>query len=314
MAVDRPPRGNANVHIADLTVSVALANAETMGLDRLDAEYLLLRSLQRRPTDRAWLRAKSDTLLTPIQSAFYQDLCKRRRTGEPLAYITGSRGFYGLELAVDARVLDPRPDTETLVDWALDVIWDIPSPHVLDLGTGSGAVALAIQHHKRDAEVWAIDASADALEVARANAVHLGLPIKFVEGSWLTPLLYIHTDADLESQPNLSLRPQAKFDLIVSNPPYIAEGDPHLTALVHEPIVALTSGPDGLRDIRLIVEQSPNCLKAGGWLLLEHGYDQAQAVATILQARGFTNIQARKDLAGIERCTCGQWLSAATCG
>ncbi|MFY7905902.1 MAG: peptide chain release factor N(5)-glutamine methyltransferase, partial [Burkholderiaceae bacterium] len=263
---------------------------------------------------RAWIRANSDFVLSPIEVAKYFEMCERRLAGEPLAYITGSRGFYGLELAIDARVLDPRPDTETLVDWALDVIRGQHGPRVLDLGTGSGAIALAIQHQKRDAKVWASDASADALDVARANAARLGLPIQFQLGSWLAPLLAANADtvgASHQVEPSCA---HPTFDLIVSNPPYIAEGDPHLPALTHEPIGALTSGPDGLRDIRQIVQQSPACLKAGGWLLLEHGHDQAGAVTDILHTGGFTHIQSRKDLAGIERCTGGQWLPMASGG
>lgn len=297
-----------------LTISAALAQAEANGLDRMDAEYLILFALQRTPTERAWLRVNHHEPLATCLSTTFQELCKRRHAGEPLAYITGSRGFYGLELAIDSRVLDPRPDTETLVDWALDVIRGQHSPHVLDLGTGSGAIALAIQHQKREAKVWATDASTDALDVARANAARLGLDIHFQHGSWLAPLLGANTDRVTASHPFGPSCAHPTFDLIVSNPPYIAEGDPHLPALTHEPIGALTSGPDGLRDIRQIIQQSPVCLKASGWLLLEHGYDQASAVKDILLAGGFTHIQSRKDLAGIERCTGGQWLPKASDG
>jgi release factor glutamine methyltransferase len=173
---------------------------------------------------------------------------------------------------------------------------------------------LAIQHQKRDAKVWASDASTDALDVARANAARLGLLIQFLHGSWLAPLLAAKSDTVSTSDPIEPSCAHPTFDLIVSNPPYLAEGDPHLPALTHEPIGALTSGPDGLRDIRQIVQQSPACLKAGGWLLLEHGYVQAGMVTEILHAGGFTHIQSRKDLAGIERCTGGQWLPMASGG
>jgi release factor glutamine methyltransferase len=214
--------------------------------------------------------------------------------GEPLAYIIGHRGFYGLELAVDPRVLDPRPDTETLVDWALDVLGNLKAPKVADLGTGSGAVALAIQHQRPDAVVAAVDASADALAVAQANAERLQLPITCLLGHWLDPL------------------PDGEQDLIVSNPPYIAEGDPHLPALRHEPTMALTSGPDGLDAIRHIIAGAPRALRPGGWLLLEHGYDQGDAVAALLHARGFSDVAHRRDLGNHVRCTGGRWLGAHT--
>jgi release factor glutamine methyltransferase len=183
-------------------------------------------------------------------------------------------------------VLVPRPDTETLVEWALQCLDGRPAPAVLDLGTGSGAIALAIQHARPDARVAAVDASADALAVARANAARLGLPVRFAQADWLD-------GAD------------HGLDLIVSNPPYIVAGDPHLAALRHEPLQALVSGADGLDDIRRIVRAAPEHLADGGWLLLEHGYDQAEAVRQLLAARGFAEVQSRADLAGIARCSGG---------
>ncbi len=269
------------------TISQTLSDAYATGLEPLDAQRLLLATLEFGDRGRAWLRVNGDMDLTQAELVRFTADCQRRLSGEPLAYITGKREFFGLTLQVDRRVLDPRPDTETLVDWALDVLMHTPHPHVVDLGTGSGAIALAIQHERSDAIVTAVDASTDALAVAQANADRLELPVRLIQGSWLTPL-------------------QQRFDLIVSNPPYIAEGDSHLPALVHEPIEALTSGPDGLDDIRLIVAQSPACLLPGGWLLLEHGHDQADAVAALLCRQGFVNVQSRKDLAGIARCTGGQ--------
>jgi release factor glutamine methyltransferase len=161
----------------------------------------------------------------------------------------------------------------------------------VDLGTGSGAIALALKHTRPDANVQAVDASEDALAVARSNAERLGLDLGFHLGSWLTPLAS-HT-----------------FDAIVSNPPYVAIDDEHLAALKHEPLSALASGQDGLDDIRTIVGQSTHHLNEGGWLLLEHGYDQAHAVQTLLGNQGFVNVQSRHDLAGILRCTGGQWLT-----
>ncbi|MEG1454319.1 MAG: peptide chain release factor N(5)-glutamine methyltransferase, partial [Comamonas sp.] len=194
----------------------------------------------------------------------------------------------GLALQIDARVLDPRPDTETLVDWALEVLADWNAPRIVDLGTGSGAIALALQRQRPDASVWAVDASADALAVARDNAQRLGLNLQFAQGSWLR-----------------ALAPDQQFDAIVTNPPYICADDPHLAALTHEPLCALASGADGLDDIRAIIEQSPAHLAPGGWLLIEHGWDQAPAVQELLRGAGFGAVQSRNDLAGIARCTGG---------
>ena len=290
-----------------ISLSQALTQAAASGLDLVDAERLLMHALGLDYSRRAWLRAHgTDTLSAPVKQVF-DHLCLRRLAKEPLAYITGQRGFYGLDLQIDSRVLDPRPDTETLVDWALEVLNAAARPHVIDLGTGSGAIALAIQHERRDAHVTAVDASANALTVARSNAERLQLPVRFVQGSWLIPMQFTLDSAPTSAQPNKVMGTDASgSDLIVSNPPYIAENDPHLPALAHEPIEALTSGPDGLNDIRLIIAQSPEHLKPGGWLLLEHGYDQAETVTALLHAQGFVNVQSRNDLAGISRCTGGQ--------
>ncbi len=273
----------------------ALAHAQRTGLARIDAQMLLLHALGRDSTDRAWLIAHDGDALSPAVQAAFDTLCRRRMAGEPVAYLTGRKAFYGLALHVDARVLDPRPDTETLVDWALEVLQARATPRVVDLGTGSGAIALALQSQRPDARVLAVDASADALAVARANAERLGLPVRFTEGNWLAGL-------GAEEGP---------FDAIVSNPPYIAAADPHLAALAHEPLSALASGADGLDDIRTIVAQAPARLAPGGWLLLEHGWDQADAVQALLRAAGFGAVQSRHDLAGIARCTGGQWKSPA---
>ena len=290
-----------------LSLSQALTQAAASGLDLVDAERLLMHALGHANGQRAWLRAHGADALSDTAKQAFDHLCLRRLSKEPMAYITGQRGFYGLDLQIDSRVLDPRPDTETLVDWALEVLNTTARPHVIDLGTGSGAIALAIQHERRDAHVTAVDASADALTVARANADRLQLAVQFVQGSWLTPIPFTIDSAPTSAEANLAAEAQTSgFDLIVSNPPYIAENDPHLPALVHEPEEALTSGPDGLNDIRLIISQSPAHLKPGGWLLLEHGYDQAEAVTDLLLAQGFENVQSRNDLAGIARCTGGQ--------
>ncbi|MGJ7508549.1 peptide chain release factor N(5)-glutamine methyltransferase [Variovorax sp. GT1P44] len=265
-----------------------LAAAIGLGVDRLDAQLLLLHTLGRSASERAWLLAHdTDVLADPVWPTFAQ-LCARRATGEPVAYLVGEKEFHGLGLRVDQRVLVPRPDTETLVEWALRCLDGRTSPRVLDLGTGSGAIALAIQNARPDAQVTAVDASADALAVASANAMRLGLPVRFVEADWLT-------DAEVG------------YDLIASNPPYIATGDAHLPALRHEPLQALVSGDDGLEDIRRIVQAAPAHLADGGWLMLEHGYDQATAVRRLLMERGFSEAQSRDDLAGIARCSGGIW-------
>ncbi len=270
-----------------MTITQALAAATALGLDRLDAQWLLLHALARPHTERAWLLAHDGDALDDALQQKFLALAMRRVGGEPLAYIVGSKEFFGLTLQVDARVLVPRPDTETLVLWALDCVADMPRPALLDLGTGSGAIALALKSQRSDAVVTAVDASADALVVAQANAARLALPVRFVHGNWLAGVA-------------------GRFDLIASNPPYVAHGDPHLAALRHEPLQALTAGADGLDDLRTIVQQAPERLLPGGWLLLEHGYDQAAAVQALLGAAGFVSVQGRNDLAGIARCSGGQ--------
>ncbi|WP_460563476.1 peptide chain release factor N(5)-glutamine methyltransferase [Hydrogenophaga aquatica] len=283
------------------TVRDALQAARQTGLDRLDAQVLLLHCLGREHHDRAWLIAHdSDTLPTEAAERFTA-LCQRRLTGEPVAYLVGQREFHGLTLQVDARVLDPRPDTETLVDWALDVLAGQTAPTVLDLGTGSGAIALALQHRRPDAQVWAVDASADALAVAQGNATRLGLPVRFRLGHWLRGWPTGTTDT-----------PPARFDMIVSNPPYIRADDPHLAALTHEPMQALASGADGLDDIREIVVQARAHLRPGGHLLLEHGWDQGADVAHLLNMSGYRQIAHRQDLAGHVRCTGAAWPGQPT--
>ncbi len=279
-------------------VKQALQQAQALGLARIDAQMLLLHVLGRQSGGRAWLLTHDEDMLTGPQAEAYAALCARRLGGEPVAYLLGHKEFYGLDLAVDARVLDPRPDTETLVDWALELMpiqtQAGPACRVVDLGTGSGAIALALQSQRPGATVWAVDASADALAVASANATRLQLGVQFAHGSWLQPLAG-----------------QAPFDLIVSNPPYIRDDDPHLQALAHEPLSALASGADGLADIRAIIAQAPAMLASGGWLLMEHGWDQADAVSALLCQAGFGRVQHRHDLGGIARCTGGQWQGQA---
>jgi release factor glutamine methyltransferase len=270
-----------------LTCAQAVAAACRLGLDRLDAQWLLLHALGKPSSERAWLIAHDRDPLPPAARERFSRFSQRRASGEPLAYIVGKQEFFGLPLAVDARVLIPRPDTEILVSWALDLL-SAGAAKVLDLGTGSGAIALAIKHAHPTADVSAIDASADAVAVARGNAEALGLTVSIEVSRWLEQV-------------------DGLFDLIVSNPPYVREDDPHLAALGHEPMQALTAGSDGLSDLRQIVAAAPAHLQAGGWLLLEHGYDQAEAVRQLLRAQGFESVSSRDDLAGIQRCSGGRW-------
>ena len=280
------------------TLAQTLTALLAQGLERLDAQLLLLHVLGCPLGQRGWLLAHDTDALPLTLAAQLAPLVQRRLAGEPLAYLTGHKEFFGLDLAVDARVLVPRPDTETLVNWALAVLPgqaeeradNSPPCSVLDLGTGSGAIALALKASRPALQVLAVDVSHDALAVAQANAQRLHLDVGFSQGAWYAGL----ADAS------------AKFDCIVSNPPYIAARDPHLAALTHEPLQALASGADGLDDIRHLVTHAAEHLKPQGWLLLEHGYDQAQAVRALLLAAGFAQVQSRCDLAGIERCSGGQ--------
>ena len=281
------------------TNSEALKSAQTRGVERLDAQLLLLHVLRRPSHDRAWLLTHDDDPLSAALADAYDHLAQRRAGGEPLAYLVGHQEFFGLRLVVDAQVLVPRPDTETLVDWALEhLLADDAAahPHVLDLGTGSGAIALALAHTLRTREqaacVVAVDASEAALETAQANAVRLALDVCFLVSDWFEQV-------------------DGRFHLIVSNPPYIADTDPHLAQLTHEPLQALTSGADGLDDLRRIIDQAPLHLQLGGWLLLEHGHEQSTAVRSLLVQQGFVEVQSRQDLSGTERCSGGRWNGTA---
>lgn len=276
----------------------ALARARAAGVDRLDAQ-LLLGAVLGRP--REWLLAHDDAPLADEAAARFDTLLARRAAGEPVAYLLGEREFHGLVLKVAPAVLVPRPDTETLVDWALELLAGPlagqAAPAVADLGTGSGAIALAVRHACPRARLFASDASADALAVARANGERLGLPVHWRQGDWWQPYA-------AAGVPPLALA--------LSNPPYIAAGDPHLPALRHEPVQALVPpGGDGLAALRAIVAGAPPHLAPGGWLLLEHGHDQADAVALLLRDAGFAAVQHRQDLAGHRRCTGGRLRDAA---
>lgn len=277
------------------SIGQALVALQSEGLERLDAQLLLLHVLGIESTQRGWLLAHDTDLMPAVCIPNLQALALRRAQGEPLAYLTGSKAFYGLDLLVNPDVLVPRPDTETLVAWALEVL--LPRPHAaaLDMGTGSGAIALALKTQRPDLQVWATDLSDAALAVAQANTRRLGLTVRFAQGRWTDAL---PADAPL-------------FDAILSNPPYIADHDPHLPALRFEPLQALTSGSDGLNDLRHIIQSAPAHLKDGGWLLLEHGHDQAAAVQSLLLQQGLMGVQSRCDLAGIARCSGGQKPSQA---
>lgn len=272
-----------------MTVDQALAWAQAHGVARHAAQALLTHRLQ---CSRSWLITHGDAPLPADLPAQLQQLAD----GLPLAYLLGEQGFHGLNLQVNPATLIPRPDTETLVDWALDLMPPTAPVRVLDLGTGSGAIALALQHQRPQAEVHAVDASADALATARANGERLRLPVHWHAGDWADWF------APVRGQ---------RFDLIASNPPYIAEGDSHLPALRHEPLSALTAGPDGLADLRRIVADAPAHLAPGGWLLLEHGFDQADAVAALLHARGFGPAAHRVDVGGHRRCTGAPWSAGS---
>ena len=277
-----------------MTLDQALQQAVTgaSGLERLDAGMLLLFALGRDPHARAWLLAHGTDELPAPALQHFQSLCEQRRDAMPLAYLLGRTEFYGLPLSLTPHVLDPRDDTETLVDWALSLMPAHAALDVIDLGTGSGAIALAVQHERPAAQVWAVDRSPEALTVAQRNAQSLKLAVRWLQGDWLS-----------------AVPAGQRFDLIVSNPPYIAANDPHMPALRHEPRQALVSGLDGLDDIRTLVDQTPGHLQPGGWLLLEHGHDQSNAVQDLLRQAGFEDVQSRPDLAGIPRCTGGRWPS-----
>ena len=264
-----------------MNVSQALALARELGVDRLDAQLLLTHLLKQ---DRSWLITHDDA---PVDEALARALLQRRAGGEPFAYIVGEQEFHGLRLRVTPDTLIPRPDTEVLVDWALELL--TANSSVIDLGTGSGAIALAIKHRRPDVDVHAVDLSPGALAVAEGNARSLSLAVQFHAGSWLAPVA------------------GRRFDLIVSNPPYIAGLDPHLAAMGHEPISALTPGGDGLDSLRAIIAAAPDHLEPGGGLLLEHGYDKADAVARLLGERGFRNLALRHDLGGNPRVSGGWW-------
>ncbi len=270
--------------VARLTEALAL---DTSGA-RIEVQTLLRQVLN---VSRAYLLTHPERCLNDFELDRYEELLQRRLRGEPMAYLLGEREFFGLVFKVTSATLIPRPETELLVELALQSIPLHEPCRVLDLGTGSGAIALSIAHARPDVEVVAVDASTEALAVARENALRLDINnASLLQSDWY---------AALDAQ---------RFDLIVSNPPYVAAGDPHLQRgdLLFEPASALASGDDGLHDIRRIVVHAQAHLRPCGWLLLEHGYDQATQVRELMQQAGFSAVFSACDLAGIERVSGGR--------
>lgn len=269
------------------TLRALQLRAAQAGLPRLETQLLLAALLER---DRTWLLIHDDDPLPDGTEARFESWLRQRLDDVPLAYLTGHKEFHGLALQVTSATLVPRPDTEVLVDWALEWLRDcgVATPRVLDLGTGSGAIALAVKNGHPQAHVTATDASLPALEAARANAARLGLDVRFLAGPWWDAV------------------DEAGFDLVLSNPPYIDPQDEHLQALRHEPLSALAAPEQGLADLRQIIAGAPARLRPGGLLLLEHGYDQEQAVADLLRQSGFEPLGCRLDLGGQPRCSGGR--------
>jgi release factor glutamine methyltransferase len=255
-------------------------------LPRTEARALLASALR---VARERLIAFPETEVPPPALAAYEALIARRREGEPLAYLLGEMEFYSRRFAVTHDVLVPRPDTETLVEVALECLSPMKAPRVLDLGTGSGCIAITLQLERPDARLVATDVSAAALEVAGANARDLCARVTFRQGDWFA-----------------AVEPAERFDLIVSNPPYVAAADPHLDALRHEPAMALTDGHDGLQCLSTLTAGARAHLRAGAWLALEHGYDQSPAVERLLREAGFREITLRRDGGGQPRVTFGR--------
>lgn len=271
----------------DEALATARARLTSSPSAGLDAELLLAATLGRR---RTWLHAWPEATLSAVEVERFDERIVRRAAGEPIAYLLGEREFWSLDFTVSPDVLIPRPETEGLVRVALDYLrtTEITEPGILDLGTGSGCVALALAHERPDARVTAVEAAGPTLEVARANAArHGSVNIEFIEGSWFAPL------------------GSRRFDVIVSNPPYIATGDPHLAAgdVRFEPVTALDGGPDGLDGLREIAAGAPHHLQPGGLVAVEHGADQGDAVVSLFTSEGLTRVETHADEAGLPRIT-----------
>ena len=259
---------------------------QQMPLDPLENRILLCHALR---LPRVALITQSERILTNDEIALIAAQVERRLAGEPIAYIVGEREFFGLAFKVTPAVLIPRPDTELIVELALERL--APQARLLDMGTGSGAIAVAVASNRPDADVSALDVSAAALAVAHENAVANGVRVRFLRSDWFDEVK------------------DERFAVIASNPPYIVAGDHHLAEgdLRFEPIDALTDHGDGLAALRTIIDGAPHHLAPGGWLLLEHGYDQAGAVRALLAAGGFSEVQSWRDLGNIERVSGGQY-------
>jgi release factor glutamine methyltransferase len=261
----------------------------SLPLDALENRILLQHALG---LSRVGLITQSERALTEDEAERLAALVRRRLDGEPIAYIVGRREFFGLDFEVNPAVLIPRPDTELIVELAIERL--APQGRLLDMGTGSGAIAVAAAHTRKDARVTALDVSEAALAVARANAAANGAEVRFLRSDWFAAL------------------GEERFEVIASNPPYIAAGDEHLSQgdLRFEPVGALTDHADGLSALRIIAAGAQAHLVAGGWLLLEHGYDQAAQVRALLAAQGYGEVWSWRDLAGIERVSGGRWVTS----
>lgn len=258
------------------------------GLPLLEARMIIGHVLD---VSRAWMIAHDTDAISPENLRQIHEMISRRQRGEPMAYILGYKEFMGLEFKTTSSVLIPRPDTELLVETAIAHVQNKPGAKVLDMGTGSGAIAISIAHFCPQANVLASDNSVAALQVAQENARSLDVRLMFINSDWYGQI------------------PPGKFDLIVSNPPYIHQEDEHLVQgdLRFEPQQALTDFNNGLTAINKIITGAPGFLRDGAWLWLEHGWDQAAAVRALLQETGFCKVESRKDLSGIERISGGQW-------
>ncbi len=257
---------------------------QTSPTPRMDAELLLMHVLN---VSRGWLYAHDDAALTDEQQQNFNRLLQQRQQGIPIAYLTGHKEFWSMDLLVNKHTLIPRPETELLVERTLEKLVDIPHARILELGTGTGAISLALAHEHPDWQIDAADISKEALEVARENAQRLKITnISFSRSDWFSAFPALH-----------------RYNAVISNPPYIRETDPHLSSedIRFEPRQALTSGSDGLDAIRHLITQSPDYLKSNGWLLFEHGYDQTRDIHTLLKLHKYQHIQQWKDIYGNDR-------------
>ncbi|WP_411358734.1 peptide chain release factor N(5)-glutamine methyltransferase [Pseudidiomarina salilacus] len=261
-----------------------ILNSET---PRLDAEVLLAHVLQQ---TRSYLHTWPERELSQTQVAAYDQLIAARAKGQPVAHLLGEREFWSLPLQVNASTLIPRPDTEVLVETCLHLAIAAQAS-VLDLGTGTGAIALALKSERPQWHVSAVDSAAGAVALARLNAEHLALEVQIAQSDWFAQLS------------------QQRFDLIVSNPPYIAADDPHLQQgdVRFEPLSALVAAATGFADLQRIIDQAPNYLNKGGWLVLEHGWQQAERCREMFIERGFHAVESRRDYANLDRITLGRW-------